>query len=279
MSELQLADDLRIHYAEWGDPDAPAVVLLHPFMWDLRSWFPVIAPLAQEYRVLAMDLRGHGGSSAPEAREEYAIELLAEDLRALLDSEGIDVCALVGSGLGGMVALQFAVDKPERLAGLAVADAGAAHMDDRYPDAYRAYEAELEEHVAVVEKFGTAALGKRLAADVEDEFLRAGLARRYAALNADGVLGGAYARRTRPDLFPLLSDRLAMPVLVLAGEESPLCQPVQLMAGEIAACRTVLVRDTEDCVLTERPDAFAHALMAFLCDIEEGNEISGRQLL
>ncbi|MCK9519101.1 MAG: alpha/beta fold hydrolase, partial [Dehalococcoidia bacterium] len=108
MPDLRLADDLSLHYEEWGDAEAPAVLLLHGFTSDLRSWAPVVEPLADEYRVVAMDLRGHGISSAPEDPAAYTMEAYAGDVHALLDALEIPLCAVVGSSFGGMIALQFA---------------------------------------------------------------------------------------------------------------------------------------------------------------------------
>lgn len=276
MPDLPLADDMSLYYEEWGDPESPAVLLLHGFTADLRSWAQVIPELAEEYRVVALDLRGHGKSSAPEDPAAYAIEVFAEDVRALLNHLEIDLCALVGSSFGGMVALQFATTWPERVACLVASDTSAAYEDSRYDEAYYERERRIDEWAGVVAKFGTEALGKRLAADIRDEFLRTAILRRYANLSADAFLGVAAARRERPNLLPVLSERLTMPVLVCAGSKDPVRSASEVIAQELPGCRFVLFHDAGHTVPHHRPDAFAETLLAFLHDVEDGKEIAGR---
>ncbi|MEO8540933.1 MAG: alpha/beta fold hydrolase, partial [bacterium] len=109
--------DFTTSYAEAGDLESPAVVLLHGFTSDNRMWLPVAGPLSIDYRVIAPDMRGHGATTAPDDLDTYTIEAYAQDLANLLDDLEIDVCALAGCSFGGMVALQFATTWPERLAG------------------------------------------------------------------------------------------------------------------------------------------------------------------
>lgn len=276
MPDLPLADDLSLYYEEWGDPESPAVLLLHGFTADLRSWAPIVPALSEDYRVIALDLRGHGKSSAPPDPAAYSIEAFAEDVRALLHHLEIELCALVGSSFGGMVALQFATTWPERVAALVASDTSAAYEDSRYDEAYYDRERKIDESAAVVAKYGTAVLGKRLAADIHDEFLRTALIRRYANLSADAFLGVARARRERPNLLPVLRERLTMPVLVCAGANDHVRSASEVLAEELPGCRFVLFHDAGHTVPIQRPDAFAEVLIAFLHDVEDGNEIAGR---
>jgi 3-oxoadipate enol-lactonase len=83
---------------------------------DLTLWDVQAAALEGDFQVLCYDLRGHGGSEAPAG--EYTIEMLANDLRDLLDSLSVRNTYLVGLGLGGAIAQAFAVEHPDRLLGL-----------------------------------------------------------------------------------------------------------------------------------------------------------------
>jgi 3-oxoadipate enol-lactonase len=83
---------------------------------DLTLWDAQAATLESDFQVLCYDLRGHGGSEAPAG--EYTIEMLANDLRDLLDSLSVRNTYLVGLGLGGAIAQAFAVEHPDRLLGL-----------------------------------------------------------------------------------------------------------------------------------------------------------------
>lgn len=274
MTELALSEAFTINYEEAGDPESPAVVLLHGFTSDSRMWAPLIAPLARDYRPIAIDLRGHGRTTAPEDIDSYTMDAFSNDLAAFLDALEIDVCALVGCSFGGMIAAHFACEHPERLAGLVLSDSSAAYAHDAYDERYRAREAAMLAQAAVVERFGTAELGKRAAASVSDSFLAEGLRKRYARMHREGYLGSAKVRRERPDLLPRLRERLQMPVMVCTGSDDPVNSASLVMAAEIPGARVVTFRDTGHGIPALRPQAFADVLLAFFADIEEGKPIA-----
>ncbi len=277
MPELALSDDFALNYEEWGDSESPAVVLLHGFTSDLRMWAPHVEAFTTDYRVIAPDLRGHGRTSAPEDLGQYTMDAYLNDLRALLDALGIDVCALVGCSFGGMIAAHFATEHTERIAGLVLSDASAAFEHPAYDERYRAREARLAESEALVQRLGTAELGKRAAAGVTDSFLADAMRNRYARLSREGFLGAAKVRRERRSVLPLLRERLTMPVLICSGSDDPVRSASLVMAGEIPQARVVTFRDTGHGVPGLRPDAFARTVLGFFNDIEEGRSIAGEK--
>lgn len=109
---------------EHGPPDGPVVVLLHGFPELGFSWRHQVGPLAAGgYRVLVPDLRGYGGSDAPQAVEQYAIDVLAADVIGLLDHAGAERGTVVGHDWGADLAWKTAWLHPERVravAGLSV---------------------------------------------------------------------------------------------------------------------------------------------------------------
>lgn len=92
---------------------APVVVLLHGWALDRRMWGPQIGPLSKDRRVIAVDRRGNGASSAPPdlSRE-------ADDVAAVLDRTGAKKAVIVGMSQAGRVAAEFALRYPDRAAGL-----------------------------------------------------------------------------------------------------------------------------------------------------------------
>ncbi|MGE5594765.1 MAG: alpha/beta fold hydrolase [Hyphomicrobiales bacterium] len=279
MPEITAPDGVTLHFEEWGQPDEPAVVLLHGFTADLRSWMPIIEPLSDDYRVIALDLRGHGLSSAPADEAAYTMDAFAGDVLHLLDALNIELCGLVGSSFGGMIAAQVGVNWPERLAALCISDASAAYEDSRYAEAYYERERRIDEMCNVVAKWGTAHLGKQLAASISDEFLRAATIRRYSRMSSEAFLGSANVRRNRPNLLPELQHRLTMPVLVCAGENDHVRSASEVIVSELPSARYVLFRESGHTVPVHRPDAFVDALIAFLRDVEDGKPIPGRHEL
>ena len=277
MPELTTLDGLSINYEAWGDGESPAVVLLHGFTSDLRMWAPVMEPLSRDYRPIAMDLRGHGRTSAPEDLDAYTMDAYRADLLSLLDALEIDVCALVGCSFGGMIAAHFAVEHPERIAGLVLSDASAAFEHDQYDDSYRKREAVIAAQEAIVERFGTAELGKRAAADVADTFLAEGLRKRYARMSREGYLGAARVRRERPNVLPMLRDKLTMPVMVCTGTDDHVHGASLVMADHIESPRVAIFRDTGHGIPARRPEAFADTILQFFSDIEEDRPIGGQR--
>src|SRR6185369_687526 len=96
----------RFHYTEWGAPTARPLVMLHGITGHARTWDDEAAALAARYRVLALDLRGHGDSD-PAPDGDYTTASLAEDVAAFVDVLGVSTFHLVALSLGGRVAIAY----------------------------------------------------------------------------------------------------------------------------------------------------------------------------
>lgn len=110
------ANGIRIHVAEAGPGDAPALVMLHGWPEHWYIWRHLIGPMARGRRVVCPDLRGLGWSDAPPGG--YEKEALADDLFALLDRLGVDRCGLVGHDWGGWVSFLACLREPDRFEAL-----------------------------------------------------------------------------------------------------------------------------------------------------------------
>lgn len=102
-----------------GRDDAPAVVLLHAIATSSKLWAPQVAPLAADFRVIRVDLPGHGASPLLPGCADY--ESYADAVVSALADRGIDKFVLVGLSFGAMVAMQIAVRNPDTVAGLVLA--------------------------------------------------------------------------------------------------------------------------------------------------------------
>ncbi|WFU70603.1 alpha/beta hydrolase [Bradyrhizobium sp. CB2312] len=107
-----------IHVLDWGGQGPPAV-LLHGGALTARTWDYVAIALRPDFRLLALDMRGHGASGWA---DDYSIESCATDLVAVIDGLGIQRARIVGMSLGGMVACEFALRHPDRTESLAMVD-------------------------------------------------------------------------------------------------------------------------------------------------------------
>jgi pimeloyl-ACP methyl ester carboxylesterase len=113
-----------MHYLDWGNAGATPLVLLHHISSNAHTWDHFGRNVCDRYRVLALDMRGHGDSDwAGEGK--YTTEHYAADVAALVDHLGLRSVILLGGSTGGRVALVSAAQHPERTAALIMEDVGA----------------------------------------------------------------------------------------------------------------------------------------------------------
>jgi len=105
---------------EYGADGAPPLVLLHGIGSRGVSWWPVVDPLAARFRLVVLDLRGHGASDKPTTG--YLLPDYAADLEVVLGALAIARPRLLGHSLGGLIALEWATGQPARAAALVVED-------------------------------------------------------------------------------------------------------------------------------------------------------------
>lgn len=167
-----MGEALLLHVRERGE-SGPAVVALHGLFGSGDNLAGLAAELADEYRVLLPDLRNHGRSPWSETT---TLAAMAGDIKALLDREQLEQAVLVGHSLGGKVAMELALQAPERVSALIVADIA--------PVAYPPHHQTIFEGLAAVEQ---AAVRWRTDADsvlaqhVEDPMVRGFLLKSLAA--------------------------------------------------------------------------------------------------
>src|SRR5690606_20582878 len=106
----------ELAYLDIGD--GPPILLLHSLGTDHRLWTPQLTPLADDFRVVAPDSRGHGGSGWT---GELDLDDWTDDLARVLDHLDLAQVALVGVSMGGVQALAFALRHPRRVRALVLA--------------------------------------------------------------------------------------------------------------------------------------------------------------
>ncbi len=126
-------NNLRVHYLTWKTPEVgKPVILIHGLASNARIW-ELVAPqlVAGGLQPLALDLRGHGLTDAPDG--DYGFETISRDLAAFVRASGVEKPLLVGHSWGAVVALDFASRfpiGPLAPAGLVLVDGGMNQMDD-----------------------------------------------------------------------------------------------------------------------------------------------------
>jgi pimeloyl-ACP methyl ester carboxylesterase len=102
---------VKVFYDSYGQ--GLPIVFLHPWTTNGYIWYFQIFPFARTNQVVAVDHRGHGRSDKP--KQGYSIQEHASDVLAVLDALKIDKAVLVGNSIGGMIAMQFTLDHPDRV--------------------------------------------------------------------------------------------------------------------------------------------------------------------
>jgi pimeloyl-ACP methyl ester carboxylesterase len=108
----QLPDGVTLAYIDTGNPTGPPVVLIHGYTDNARDWVPVLPYLSKRFRLILVDIRGHGKSSKPECC--YTRLDFAYDIKLLLDALSIRQADVIGHSLGSIIAQTFAEYWPER---------------------------------------------------------------------------------------------------------------------------------------------------------------------
>jgi len=122
-SRIEVAAGLALRVVEWGEAAGAPVLFLHGGSHQASHWAEVCRALPPELRCIVPDQRGHGASDwAPDG--DYSCEAQVADVIALLDALEIERCAVVGHSMGGLNALHFAGQNPERITALVLVDVG-----------------------------------------------------------------------------------------------------------------------------------------------------------
>lgn len=122
---------LKLHFTDWGNAQAPPLLLVHGGLDHSRSWDHLAQALAADFHVVAPDLRGHGDSGWATG-SSYSLADHVYDLTNLVKSESFGKVAIVGHSMGGMVSLTYAGAFPDRVSKLVVLD-GVTNFPARRP--------------------------------------------------------------------------------------------------------------------------------------------------
>jgi pimeloyl-ACP methyl ester carboxylesterase len=108
-----LPNSEHLAYIDMGDPAGPPVVLIHGYTDNARDWVPLIPYLSKRYRLIVVDIRGHGRSDKPECC--YARIDFAYDIKLLMDALHVARADVVGHSLGSMITQVLAEEWPDRV--------------------------------------------------------------------------------------------------------------------------------------------------------------------
>jgi 3-oxoadipate enol-lactonase len=247
-----------VHHQLDGPEDAPPVVLSTSIGTSLSMWDPQVPALAERFRVVRYDHRGHGRSPVPEG--PYTIADLGGDVVALLDRLDIERAHFCGLSLGGMVGMWLGIHAPERIDRLVLCCTTA-----RFPaDPWHERAATVREHgtdavaSAVVERWFTPQLR------AEDPELVARSEALIGSIPDEGYAGACEAIATMQVADDL--GRITAPTLVIAGAEDPATPPetAARIAEQIGDARVEVVGGAAHLANVEQPEAVTRLIIEHL---------------
>src|SRR5471032_2185172 len=123
---------VHAHVRDEGKADAMPLVMIHGSLGSLHVWEPWVAQLKDRYRLISVDLPGHG-LTGPWAREEYTVEAYTDFIEGLADTLQLERFAIAGQSMGGAVAWSFAATRPERITQLILVDSAGYPREGSSP--------------------------------------------------------------------------------------------------------------------------------------------------
>jgi pimeloyl-ACP methyl ester carboxylesterase len=276
---------LRLHYVDWGNANAPPILLVHGGRDHCRSWDVIARSLQPDFHVLAPDLRGHGDSEWTKGGS-YSLTEYVYDLSRLVRHMAAQRVVIVGHSMGGMVGLIYAGTFPEQVSALVVLDgvtvlpnakSGPAHeriakwvgqldsLEEREPRRYRT----IDEAAAQMR-----AHNKRLPPELALHLAAFGVRQ-----NADDTYSWKFdpyqraraPHRLSPEDHVSLWARIACPVLLLhAGESFLQSSETAGLANYFKRARTETMSGAGHWLHHDKPEEVLRAIRAFLGLTEKG---------
>lgn len=274
---VDLPGNIRMHYRDEGvqTAGAPTLLLIHGFSASLHTWEPWVARMGDTYRIVTLDLPGHGLTRAP-AGYQANIGAFRDAVDAFVRAQSLERFVLAGSSMGGNVAWEYALAHPERVEGLILV--GASGWEDTRADA--------ADEPAIFQLLRNPLLGPILRDLDNRQLIRDGLeASFYNPTLVDDAMVARYADMARApghrDILLQITlgfrardyatpERLAplasMPVLILHGDTDRLIPPEhgQQFANAISGSTLVMYDNTGHIPHEEIADRSAADVRAFV---------------
>ncbi len=247
--------DADIYWKVEGHAASPPLVLLNSIGTDMDLWDAALPDLRRAFSLLRVDTRGHGASDAPDG--DYGMATLAGDVAAAMDAAGVRSAAIAGVSLGGMIAMQLALDAPEKMTGLALVCTSATM--DRAAWTARVEKVRTEGVAGIVDLAMSRFLSPEFAQEQPE--VTASVRRGLLGMESGGYAGCAAAIRDMT-----LADRIqavVAPTLVVSGSRdtsTPFTGHGEHLVERIPQARHVAL-DAAHLAPLEAPGALAAAII------------------
>jgi len=245
---------IHVNYEEHGDRGGTPILLTHAFAATLQMWHPQFEGLSA-YRVIAWDMRGHGGTDSPPSQEDYSEKSTVADMAALLRHLGIGTAVVGGLSLGGYMTLEFQLAHPEMVTALILCNTGPGYRKD---DARAGWNDFSINYAKRFEERGLDGLGRGIEIDATRQYQRSA---RGLAFAARGIL----TQRDANVMEHL--ERIDVPTLIVLGADDERYKAGgEYMASKIPGARKVVIEQAGHAVNLFQPAQFNAAVLDFLRD-------------
>ena len=242
------------------------LVFLHAFPLNRTMWSAQEQALSSQFRIVTVDLRGHGESDAPLWR--YTLDQAADDVRALMDHLSIRQAVLVGLSMGGYVLFAFYRAFTDRVKGLVLADTRAqADTADGQQGRFHMAQVAYRQGPAAIADLMIPKLLSPASINTNPD-----LVRRVRAMiegnQISGIAGDLMAMAERADSVPFL-NQIACPTQIIVGELDHATPPsdAELMADRIPGARLSIIPGAAHLANLEQPDRFTQIVRSFADEV------------
>lgn len=228
---LTLEDGLKVHYRDEGNPDGNAIVLVHGFSASLHTWEPWVEALRSDYRLVSLDLPGHGLTRNPPP-EKMNIPYFSEAVGEVASKLGVEDYVIVGSSMGGATAWQFALSRGEMIDGLVLVAASGWQEQQIVGERPLIFRLLANKYArSLIKDFDLKLLIRNGLKDsfVDQSFVTEDMVERYASLSrAPGHRSGILSLMSGEERMPASTTTLAainVPTLILQGDADAVVAP------------------------------------------------------
>lgn len=269
---MTIEPGLTVHVRDQGRREAPVLVLIHGSNASLHTWEPWVARLGGQYRIVSLDLPGHGLTGA-HPQGDYSARIFVDTVDRVLNRLGVQRFALAGNSMGGWVSWNYALRHPEKLTALILIDASGAPEGQAtaIPIGFRLAQSPLfRPLLKIITPRAIVARSYRQSVSNQSIVTEAAIDRYWNLLRypgnreATGIRQAAYGRRA--PATPAQMATLTMPTLILWGQEDKLI-PVasaRWFARSIAGSRLIIYPGIGHLPMEETADRSAADALAFL---------------
>jgi pimeloyl-ACP methyl ester carboxylesterase len=245
---------IHINYEEHGSHYGVPVLLTHAFAATLQMWQPQFDGW-RDYRVIAWDMRGHGGTDSPPTQDGYTEKLTIDDMASLLRHLGIKEAVVGGLSLGGYISLEFQLAHPEMVRALILCNTGPGYRKDGARAGWNDFSINYAKRF---EERGMDGLGRGIEIDATRQYQRSAQGLAFAAR-------GILTQRDAKVMEHL--EQIDVPTLLIWGADDERYRSgIDYIASKVPSASKVVIEGAAHAANLYQPERFNSTVLEFFRD-------------